>query len=138
MAERIVDELRDRDQDRDVEVIVAPELSAEGDPDLLEVAMQNLLENAWKFSANQPTARVELGSKEIEGETAFFVRDNGAGFDMAHSQKLFGPFQRLHRRDEFPGLGIGLATVMRILRRHGGRIWATGEVGGGATFYFTL
>jgi light-regulated signal transduction histidine kinase (bacteriophytochrome) len=105
---------------------------------LLQVMLQNLLGNAWKFTAKLPHARVEVGCTQYDGHTVYCVRDNGAGFDMAYADKLFAPFQRLHTTDEFEGLGIGLATVQRIVHRHGGRIWAEGAVDHGATFYFTL
>jgi light-regulated signal transduction histidine kinase (bacteriophytochrome) len=105
---------------------------------LLQVMLQNLLGNAWKFTAKLPQARVEVGCTQYDGQTVYCVRDNGAGFDMAYADKLFAPFQRLHTTDEFEGLGIGLATVQRIVHRHGGRIWAEGAVDQGATFYFTL
>ena len=104
----------------------------------MHIVLQNLFHNAWKFTSRTETARIEFGEAAVAGERAFFVRDNGAGFDPAHSKKLFGAFQRLHRPDEFAGTGIGLATVQRIVQRHGGRIWAESSVGQGATFYFTL
>jgi serine/threonine protein kinase len=109
-----------------------------GDARLLGVVLDNLLGNAWKFTGRQETARIEFGAVPIDGQTAYFVRDNGAGFDMTYCGKLFGAFQRLHSASEFPGVGIGLATVQRIIRRHGGRVWAEGAVDQGATFYFTL
>ncbi len=111
---------------------------AEGDGTLLRVALENLLRNAWKFTGKQPRARIEFGVTEREGTRAYFVRDDGAGFDEAYADKLFGAFQRLHGASEFEGTGIGLATVQRIVHRHGGRVWAQGRVGHGATFYFTL
>jgi light-regulated signal transduction histidine kinase (bacteriophytochrome) len=113
-------------------------LLAEGDPGLLRVALQNLIGNAWKYSSKRNGARIEFGACEKDGRPAYFVRDNGAGFDMVYVQKLFGAFQRLHSESEFPGSGIGLATVARILHRHGGKAWAEGRVGEGATFYFSL
>ena len=98
----------------------------------------NLINNAWKFTGKKPDATIEIGREVVDGEARQFVRDNGVGFDMLYSHKLFGAFQRLHSQDEFPGLGIGLATVRRIVNRHGGRCWAEGAVGEGATFYFVL
>jgi light-regulated signal transduction histidine kinase (bacteriophytochrome) len=121
-----------------VSVSIADGLSARGDPLLLRAALGNLLDNAFKFSCKNPRARIELGKTESDGETVFFVRDDGAGFDMAYAGKLFKPFQRLHSRTEYPGTGVGLATVQRIIHRHGGRVWAEGELYRGATFYFTL
>jgi light-regulated signal transduction histidine kinase (bacteriophytochrome) len=104
----------------------------------VKLAVQNLLDNAWKFTSKVTDAKIEFGSIEKDGETAFYVKDNGAGFSMDYSDKLFVPFQRLHPSEEFEGSGIGLATVQRIISRHGGRVWAESEVGEGSTFYFTI
>lgn len=117
---------------------VAPGLCAPGDPSMLEVVMVNLIDNAWKYTAKTPAATIRVDAEERAGELWYAVGDNGAGFDMAYRERLFQPFQRLHRQDEFPGIGIGLATVQRIIHRHGGTIEATGTPGGGATFRFTL
>jgi light-regulated signal transduction histidine kinase (bacteriophytochrome) len=122
--------------DRPVELVVPDGLLADGDDGLLTIAFENLIGNAWKFTRQCAKARIEVGVCD-DGRT-YFVRDNGAGFDMAYAAKLFGMFQRLHSINEFEGTGIGLATVRRIVRRHGGRIWAEGAVGRGATFFFTL
>jgi PAS domain S-box-containing protein len=135
LARSVVERLRQESPDRLVDVEIAPGLVTRGDPTLLSNALENLLANAWKFSAQRAAARIEFG-RDADG--SYFVRDNGAGFDMAYSTKLFGVFQRLHSPEEFAGTGIGLVTVQRIIRRHGGRIWAEGTVGVGATFYFTL
>ena len=125
--------------DRQVEFEVQPGMRALADGSLLRVVLENLLGNAWKFTSRREDPRVEAGETAgPHGERAFFVRDNGAGFTMDHADKLFQPFQRLHRADEFEGTGIGLATVQRIIHRHGGRVWAEAEPGRGATFYFTL
>jgi light-regulated signal transduction histidine kinase (bacteriophytochrome) len=105
---------------------------------LIQVIFENLLGNAWKFTSERKHAEIELGGLNEGGEKIYFIRDNGAGFDMTYGDKLFGAFQRLHSTEEFPGTGIGLATVRRIIHRHGGRVWAEGVVGKGATFYFTL
>jgi PAS domain S-box-containing protein len=124
--------------ERNVEFLIGKDLAAVGDSRLLAAVLDNLLGNAWKFTRDQSRARIEFSSAEREGQRAFMVRDNGAGFDMAFASKLFGVFQRLHTQAEFEGTGIGLATVQRIIARHGGQIWAEAVVGGGATFYFTL
>jgi signal transduction histidine kinase len=139
LAEDIVRELRQSQPGRSVEIRIEPNLDADGDPQLLRVALANLLENAWKFTGKTPNAEIELGSStDGSGQRSYYVRDNGAGFDMTYSDKLFGVFQRLHGQDEFPGTGIGLATVSRVVQRHGGRIWAESRVGEGSAFYFTL
>jgi signal transduction histidine kinase len=138
-AREVAAEIRKSQSDREVEFVIADGLTANGDANLLRLALENLLGNAWKFTSKKPHARIEFGSATREGEEqAYFVRDDGAGFDARYADKLFGAFQRLHAPDEFEGTGIGLATVQRIVRRHGGRVWAEGEVGEGATFYFTL
>ena len=123
---------------RQAEFVISPALTVNADPNLLRIVLENLFANAWKFTARKPHARIELGQTEQDGEPVFFIRDNGAGFDMAYVDKLFGAFQRLHSAHEFPGTGIGLATVQRIIHRHGGRVWAEGKPGEGACFYFTL
>ena len=123
--------------DRQVELVVADGLIADCDDRLLTVAFENLIGNAWKFTSKRGDARIEVGATGEKPRT-YFVRDNGAGFDMSFASKLFGVFQRLHSTAEFEGTGIGLVTVQRIIRRHGGRIWAEGAVGRGATFFFTL
>jgi signal transduction histidine kinase len=138
LARNITGRLRDSQPERDAEFIVADGLKAYGDERLLGVMLENLLANAWKFSENTPRTVVEFGVTRLQDLPAFFVRDNGAGFDMAYVDKLFNPFQRLHRDSEFCGTGIGLATVKRIVNRHGGRVWIEGEVGKGTTVYFTL
>ena len=124
--------------ERKVEFVIAQGLTASCDPDLMKVALENLLGNAWKYSRKTPNARIEFGVDQREGENVYYIRDNGAGFDMKDADKLFTPFKRLHVSRDFPGTGIGLATVQRIIERHGGRIWAEGAVDKGATFFFTL
>jgi len=138
LAREIARELQSGEPERRAEWIIAPRLPAEGDPDLLRVVLQNLLGNAWKYSSGRDVARIEFGMEEQDGRRVYFVRDNGEGFDMGHATKLFGPFRRLHSEAEFPGSGIGLTTVKRILHRHGGAVWAKARAGEGATFYFTL
>jgi light-regulated signal transduction histidine kinase (bacteriophytochrome) len=138
MAEKIIAELRQAEPNRRVEVNISPGLKTYGDRNLLRLAMENLLANAWKFTSKTGGARIEVGSNEYDGRQEYFIKDNGVGFDMAFADKLFQPFQRLHRSAEFTGTGIGLATVKRIIRRHGGDIRAEGQVGQGAIFYFTL
>lgn len=134
----IRDELRATQPERRVEFIIAQGIIAEGDARLLRVALENLLRNAWKFTGKRSNARIEFGVAQIDGERSYFITDNGAGFDMAYSSKLFGAFQRLHGSTEFPGTGVGLAIVQRIIHRHGGKVWANGEIEKGATFSFTL
>jgi light-regulated signal transduction histidine kinase (bacteriophytochrome) len=131
-------DLRSKHPERVVELAVEEGLRADGDGRLVKILLENLLGNAWKFTSKQPAARIELARVEIGSEAAFVLRDNGAGFDMAYAERLFGPFQRMHSAGEFEGTGIGLATVYRIVSRHGGRIWAEAQVGRGATFFFTL
>ncbi len=138
LAEEITAELRDREPERQIEFVTVRGLTANGDINLLRILLENLLGNAWKFTGKHPKARIEFGVTQVDNEEAFFIRDDGAGFNMNYANKLFGMFQRLHEADEFQGTGIGLATVQRIVHRHGGRIWAEGEVEKGATFYFTL
>ena len=138
IALSIARELKETQPDRQVEFRIADGIAASGDARLLRVALDNLLGNAWKYTGKHPKARIEFGVTGDNGKSAYFVRDDGAGFDMAYSDKLFGAFQRLHATSEYAGTGIGLATVQRIVRRHGGRIWAEGKVDEGATFYFTL
>ncbi len=138
LVESILERLREAEPDRVVETRVRPGVIVAGDGRLLRIALTNLLENAWKFSARVPAPRIEFGMMTVGGEPSYFVRDNGAGFDMAYVDRLFGPFQRLHLSSEVPGSGIGLATVQRIIHRLGGRVWAEGTVGQGATFSFTL
>jgi light-regulated signal transduction histidine kinase (bacteriophytochrome) len=139
LAGDVLAALQKSEPDRRVECRIEPGLAAEGDAHLLRVVLDNLLGNAWKFTGKQARASIEFGARPQEtGGPAYFVRDNGAGFDMNYAGKLFGAFQRLHTSHEFPGTGVGLATVQRIVHRHGGRVWAEGAVGKGATFYFAL
>jgi light-regulated signal transduction histidine kinase (bacteriophytochrome) len=123
---------------RGVDVRIQPHLSADADPSLVEIALHNLLDNAWKYTSKTSAPCIEVGASANGAATVFHVRDNGAGFEMVQAGKLFGPFQRLHVEREFEGTGIGLATVQRIVHRHGGRVWAESAVNAGATFFFTL
>jgi light-regulated signal transduction histidine kinase (bacteriophytochrome) len=123
---------------RQVDIVSQAHVSADMDPSLARVLFDNLLGNAWKFTAHVTAARIEFGAVDVDGTRTLYVRDNGAGVDMEHAGKLFAPFQRLHTVAEFPGTGIGLATVQRIVHRHGGHIWAESSAGKGAAFYFTL
>jgi light-regulated signal transduction histidine kinase (bacteriophytochrome) len=135
----VASELQQDDPERKVQLVVAEGITANGDPRLLQRVLENLLNNAYKFTAKRVPARVEFGTApQGDGRVAYFVRDNGIGFDMAYADQLFGAFQRLHGAKEYPGTGIGLATVERIIRRHGGQVWAEGGENTGATFYFTL
>jgi light-regulated signal transduction histidine kinase (bacteriophytochrome) len=138
LARGISAELKKTQPERLASFRIAPGVGAIGDVHLLKVVLENLLGNAWKFSGKKAEAVIEFGAVQVDGKTAFFVRDNGAGFDMVYVDKLFATFQRLHPEKEFPGMGIGLSLVHRIIVRHGGMVWAEGTVGRGATFYFTL
>jgi PAS domain S-box-containing protein len=138
LAGEIARESEEAEPERKVEIAISEGLAAFADRQLARTLLANLRRNAWKFTAKHATARIEVGAADAEGERVFFVRDDGAGFDMAYADKLFGAFDSVHSPGEFEGLGIGLATVQRILRRHGGRVWAEGAVEKGATFYFTL
>ncbi len=138
LALQIIEDLRLRDPTRNVEVHIEPGLTAHADSGLLYAALENLLSNAWKFTSKKQNARIEFGQKEMNGTWTYYVTDNGAGFDMAYVDKLFGAFQRLHSPNDFTGTGIGLATVRRIMRRHGGDVWAEASPDKGAVFYFHL
>lgn len=131
-------ELKDDEPQRSVEFKIQNDLEVMADASLIKVALQNLLSNAWKYTSKHPHACIEFGSTNMNGELTYYVRDDGAGFDMTYINKLFGPFQRLHKESDFPGTGVGLATVHRIITRHNGKLWATSEIEKGATFYFTL
>jgi light-regulated signal transduction histidine kinase (bacteriophytochrome) len=139
LARIVATELQQDDPGRHVEFIIPDGILASGDPAMLRIVMENLMGNAWKFTSLVDSARIEVGVSYPTGKPVeYFVRDNGAGFDMQYADRLFGVFQRLHMEDEFPGTGIGLASVQRIIHRHGGRIRAESSVGQGATFYFDL
>jgi light-regulated signal transduction histidine kinase (bacteriophytochrome) len=137
LARSVLSRLQRANPDRKVDVVVADGIVADCDDRLLTIVLENLIGNAWKFTSKRQDARIEIGVMDDDPRT-YFVRDNGAGFDMSYASKLFGVFQRLHSATDFEGTGIGLVTVQRIIRRHGGRIWAQGQVGHGAVFYFTL
>lgn len=138
IAQEMADDLVASEPLRAVDIRIQPDISAEADPGLMRVVMQNLINNAWKYSSKAGRAMIEFGADVQPDRTVYYVRDNGVGFDMAHTSKLFGAFQRLHSDKEFEGTGVGLATVQRIVHRHGGEIWAESAVGNGATFHFTL
>jgi light-regulated signal transduction histidine kinase (bacteriophytochrome) len=138
IAGKVLAVLTEANPSRRVEVVMNNAMSANCDPGLMEIVLSNLVGNAWKFTGKAPAARIEIGTEERDGGLVYFVRDNGAGFEMQYSQKLFAPFQRLHGRDEFEGTGIGLSLVKRIIDKHHGEVWAEGEKGRGACFYFTL
>jgi len=138
IAKEIVEALRAADPEREVAVDIANDLAVSGDPRLVRILLSNLIGNAWKFTSKRRGACISIGREIVDGESRIYVRDNGAGFDMIDGHRLFGAFKRLHSQSDFPGVGIGLATVQRIINRHGGRIWAEGAVDEGATFYFVL
>ena len=129
LADAVVKQLRASQPERAVEFVNEEDVVAQGDAPLLRALLENLIGNAWKFTGARPGARISFGVEDRDGTPVYFVRDNGAGFDMAYAEKLFAPFQRLHTESEFAGTGIGLATVQRIVHRHGGRVWAEGKVG---------
>jgi len=138
MVQAILLTVRQNNPARDVKVSIQKDIIIDGDRRLLEIALTNLIDNAWKFTGKTKNARIEFGTLLKDGKPVIFIRDNGVGFDMTYVDKLFGAFQRLHTTAEFPGTGIGLANVQRVIHRHGGKVWAEGEVGKGATFFFTL
>ncbi|MGB3634183.1 MAG: ATP-binding protein, partial [Rubrobacteraceae bacterium] len=138
LARAIAEDLETNHPGRDVDVVIEDGLTAEADPNLMRIVMQNLFENAWKFTGPVKNPKIEFGGRQSDGVSVFFIRDNGVGFDASHVGRLFDTFQRLHAHDEFEGTGIGLATVQRIIHRHGGEVWAQGNTGQGATFYFSL
>jgi light-regulated signal transduction histidine kinase (bacteriophytochrome) len=138
IAQSICTELHETDPQRKSEFVIAADLKSSADPTLIRAVLQNLLENAWKFTSKKAKSKIEFGELDIDGEITYFVKDNGAGFNMKYEKKLFTPFQRLHQESEFPGTGIGLTTVQRIIHRHNGVLWAESKINAGATFYFTL
>ena len=138
LAGYVVDDLQRTAPEREATVQIEPGMVTRGDPTLLRLVLENLLGNAWKYSARRAQTRIEFGREMVDGRNTYVVRDNGAGFDMRSAERLFGLFQRLHSASDFPGTGVGLASVRRIVERHGGQIWADGEPGRGAAFFFTL
>jgi signal transduction histidine kinase len=135
---QVIDELQKHEPQRKVEINIMPKISVKGDQSLLHIVLENLLGNAWKYTGEKKSASIEFGTEILDNETVFYIQDNGIGFDMDYANKLFIPFQRLHSAEKFPGTGIGLATVARIIERHSGRIWADASPNQGARFRFTL
>lgn len=138
MVGHLIVKFQESNPDRRVKVDIQPQVFANADKGLFSILLKNLLENAWKFSKNNPSAHIEFGVKRVNGEEQYFVRDNGTGFNEKYSDRLFCAFQRLHSEAEFSGSGIGLAIVQRIIRKHSGHIWAESKLGEGATFYFIV
>ena len=138
LSKKVASNLEQNEPQRQVTWRIHQDLSANGDPNMIYIVLENLLSNAWKFTSQREQAVIEVGNQNQDSSGVFYIRDNGVGFDMAYADKLFAAFQRLHSDTEFEGTGIGLATVQRIIRRHGGRVWAEGKLNEGATFYFTL
>jgi light-regulated signal transduction histidine kinase (bacteriophytochrome) len=138
LVHEIAASLKTEHVDKKVNLTIEDDIHANGDKKLLQIAMRNLMDNAWKYTNNKPIAAIHFGVQQQDDSLIYFLKDNGAGFNMAYQDKLFKPFQRLHRQDEFPGSGIGLAIVQRIIQRHGGHIWAESKPDQGTTFYFTL
>jgi light-regulated signal transduction histidine kinase (bacteriophytochrome) len=138
LASVIARNLQQKEPQRRVEFTISPNVKIKGDATMLQIVLENLLDNAWKFTSKHPEARIEFGVTDMDGKAVYFVRDDGAGFDMKYADRLFQPFMRMHTETEYPGLGIGLAIAHRIIIRHGGRMWAKGNVEQGATFYFSL
>jgi light-regulated signal transduction histidine kinase (bacteriophytochrome) len=138
IAGQIIEQLRWEYPERKVEVKIEPGLIVDGDHNLIKIALENIIRNSWKFTGKKLKGRIVFGSKNVDGSPTFYIRDNGAGFDMAYANKLFSPFQRLHNQDEFEGTGIGLAITHRVIKRHNGSIWAEGKINQGAAFYFRI
>jgi light-regulated signal transduction histidine kinase (bacteriophytochrome) len=138
MADQVAAELKKSEPERQVAFVIAPDCVAHGDADLLRIVLENVLGNAWKYTGKKTSARIEFGRQAAADGPAYFVRDDGCGFDMKYVRNLFGTFQRLHDASQYPGTGVGLASVQRVIHRHGGRVWIEGKVDEGATLYFTL